>query len=35
MYILLLWFIVKINDLSLYLVILIYVFSEGKVCIVD
>lgn len=35
MYILLLWSIVKINDLSLYLVILIYVFSEGKVCIVD
>lgn len=35
MYIVLSWFIVKINDLSLYLVILIYVFSEGKVCIVD
>lgn len=35
MYILLFWFIVKINDCSLYLVILIYVFSEGKVCIVD
>lgn len=35
MYTLLPWSTVKTNDCSLYLVTLTYVFSEGKVCIVD
>lgn len=35
MYTLLPWSTVKTNDSSLYLVTLTYVFSEGKVCIVD
>lgn len=35
MYTLVPWSTVKTNDCSLYLVTLTYVFSEGKVCIVD
>lgn len=35
MYTLVPWSTVKTNDSSLYLVTLTYVFSEGKVCIVD